>query len=326
LFQWYWYGPMENFTEESGNIQPLVFENPYYEAWTPVMPERSHTIAVSMQNFAPPPIVFIGAGLRGHTSQMQNKSMEIGTFEQRRQNHISHVINAMSKNFTSLGNTPEGLDAWFVKRAASTNRYVKQEDNREVEITSLIDALHILDERFDQKPIQYGGDGLVELSVQDEYKKLSELSSGFMSLLKILQAIISGYGNLTNEADLTKVKGMVFIDEIESHLHSEWQVKIVPTLKRIFSDTTFYVTTHSPLILSQLEEGEAYLLTRGNDGEVVSSVIDSPNKRILVDVLKDAFDVNLNELKRTAMAQSDQSEVKARLLELLRSNKGEDHD
>ncbi|WLI78241.1 AAA family ATPase [Kosakonia sp. H02] len=86
--------------------------------------------------------------------------------------------------------------------------------------------------------------------------------------LKLVQAIVSGYSYFTNETNIQKVKGIVFIDEIESHLHLSWQANIIPLLKKLFPNTTFYITTHSSIVLAQLKEGEAYNLYRDSDGIV----------------------------------------------------------
>src|SRR5438132_1106565 len=42
--------------------------------------------------------------------------------------------------------------------------------------------------------------------------------------------------------------GVVLIDEVDSHLHPEWQRQIGFWLKRHFPKMQFIVTTHSPLI------------------------------------------------------------------------------
>lgn len=49
-------------------------------------------------------------------------------------------------------------------------------------------------------------------------------------------------------------EGIVLIDEIELHMHPQWQRRIVPTLKRIFPNIQFIVTTHSPQVLGELDE------------------------------------------------------------------------
>ncbi|TGO02944.1 hypothetical protein PN36_15570 [Candidatus Thiomargarita nelsonii] len=62
---------------------------------------------------------------------------------------------------------------------------------------------------------------------------------------------------------------MVFIDEIESHIHPKWQSRIISLLKESFPKTTFYIATHSPVIISMAEEGEAYELVK--DGKKVTA-------------------------------------------------------
>lgn len=47
--------------------------------------------------------------------------------------------------------------------------------------------------------------------------------------------------------------GIVMIDEIDLHLHPEWQLKLLPTLSRALPKIQFIVTSHSPLIVGSLE-------------------------------------------------------------------------
>ena len=49
-------------------------------------------------------------------------------------------------------------------------------------------------------------------------------------------------------------RGIVLIDEIELHMHPSWQRKILGVLKHIFPNVQFIITTHSPIILSEVNE------------------------------------------------------------------------
>ncbi len=239
-----------------------------------------------------------------------------GSFEQRQSTLFEEISIALSNNqLKSLG-MQRNIHQWFVERAQSVNPYQRSDDNRKVDIDTVLEALHKIDSRI-EKVLNVDGDGNVFLTIEGQERELSELSSGFISVVKIIQSIISFYSDFTNSTDLLNVKGVVLIDEIESHLHLEWQVKIIPTLKKLFPNTTFYIATHSPLVLSQLEEGEAYLLKRDEDGVVRSQIINSPNTRLLENVLPEAFDIDLNELKRQNMENIDQTKVQQKLLKLL---------
>jgi predicted ATP-binding protein involved in virulence len=50
--------------------------------------------------------------------------------------------------------------------------------------------------------------------------------------------------------------GIVLIDEIDLHLHPNWQRRVVGDLKRTFPKIQFFATTHSEHIIQSLREGE----------------------------------------------------------------------
>jgi len=207
---------------------------------------------------------------------------------------------------------------WIIQRAQSANPYQAKEDNRELEITELLNLLNRIDERVNSEFLEISGSNRVFIKVKNAKTELSELSSGFASILKIMQSIIAGYSYFTNETNIARVKGVVFIDEIESHLHTKWQATIIPTLKRLFPNTTFYITTHSAIVLSQLQHGEAYELYRDKtDGVVKTELIEHPNNAAFVDLLKDAFDIDINKLKLARDNAPQQKNAKKMLSELL---------
>lgn len=263
------------------------------------------------------PIVFLGSQNRGYIAVTQSSgSTAILTLQQRRKRYLESLFNGMKTGFSSL-NMQGNLDAWFVERAQSANPYQKQEDNREIELKTLLKVLHEVDERIDAHFLEISGDARASIKIDHQIRELSQLSSGFSSIIKLFQAIIAGYGYFTNESQLQSVKGVVLIDEIESHLHVGWQSRILPLLLRLFPNTHFIVTSHSPLILAQLSQGSAFRLERGDDGVVGCHSILHPDKAALVDVLREAFDVDLNRLKFERMSPESQQSAKKRLLELM---------
>lgn len=84
-------------------------------------------------------------------------------------------------------------------------------------------------------------------------------------------------------------EGVILIDEIDLHLHPDWQQKVVPALLRTFPNVHFILSTHSPQVLSTvesdniyiLEDGEIYNAPKGTKGAEASRIL----KRVLgVDV------------------------------------------
>lgn len=49
-------------------------------------------------------------------------------------------------------------------------------------------------------------------------------------------------------------KGVVLIDEIDLHLHPSWQTHILNDLRNTFPELQFIVTTHAPLVISQIDD------------------------------------------------------------------------
>ncbi|WP_084349709.1 AAA family ATPase [Moraxella oblonga] len=261
--------------------------------------------------------VFSYVGAKYRSELVDKKYLKQNSQNNLLNSYFSQIIQAIVNDDISELGFNKNIHQWIIDRARFINPYQIERDNSQLAIESVLQCLHKIDSVFDDKFLQINENDNVYLKVNGEVLELSELSSGFLSLVKIIQSIIASFSAFTNEKDLLNVKGVVLIDEIESHLHLEWQVKIIPILKNLFPNTTFYITTHSPLVLSQLNEGEAYLLKRDEDNVVRSHIINSPNTRTLSNVLIDAFGINLNQLKIDNISNINQSKVKNKLLELL---------
>lgn len=301
----------KGFSFTSAQAEPTSFNHPAAVVLDTLYSTFSSQISHNL------PIVFLGAQSRGIVRREQHsKQIIMGSFEQRQKEYFLKILSAMKSDFGSL-NMETGIEDWFVTLARSSNPYQKKEDNRDVEIKTVIRLLHEIDSRIDSEFLEISGDDRVSLMIEGNKRELSQLSSGFTSILKLIQAIISGYGYFTNENNIQRVKGIVLIDEIESHLHLTWQASIIPLLKKLFPNTTFYITTHSSVVLSQLKEGEAYSLYRDSDGTVKTKKITSPNKAALADILKDVFDVDLNQMKLENSSVDEQQKAKESLLNLL---------
>jgi len=91
---------------------------------------------------------------------------------------------------------------------------------------------------------------------------LDALSTGQLALFNMFSTI-ARYGdvaNVNNSVYLENIKGIVVIDEVELHLHSNLQKEILPSLIKLFPKVQFIITTHSPLFLLGMRD------TFGEDG------------------------------------------------------------
>lgn len=56
-------------------------------------------------------------------------------------------------------------------------------------------------------------------------------------------------------------KGVVLVDEIDLHLHPSWQLHILNDLRAAFPEIQFIVTTHAPLVISQIHDCNIYSIS-----------------------------------------------------------------
>lgn len=95
------------------------------------------------------------------------------------------------------------------------------------------------------------------------------LSSGYSSILRIYADLIMRIEmwELTPES----IEGIVFIDEIDAHLHVSLQKQILRFFSNSFPKIQFIVTTHSPFVVSSVTDAVIYDLSSNQQIVDVSS-------------------------------------------------------
>ena len=68
----------------------------------------------------------------------------------------------------------------------------------------------------------------------------------------------------------TELRGVVLIDEIDAHLHTSLQRKIFPFFTRSFPNIQFIVTTHSPFVVTSIDDALIYDISTGQECEDLS--------------------------------------------------------
>ena len=96
------------------------------------------------------------------------------------------------------------------------------------------------------------------------------LSSGFKSIIYLLFSTIKEIEFRFKEQNVLAedFDGIILIDEVEIHLHPEWQEKIITILKDTFPRAQFVVTTHSPHVIQSAEPDQVIALQSNDDGKI----------------------------------------------------------
>jgi hypothetical protein len=98
---------------------------------------------------------------------------------------------------------------------------------------------------------------------------IQQASHGTLSVMAIFGLIYEYLKTLfpkVPEKELTRQPAIVFIDELDAHLHPAWQQKITRLLKENFPNVQFFVTAHSPLVVAGCKEGEVAVLKKQENG------------------------------------------------------------
>ena len=80
--------------------------------------------------------------------------------------------------------------------------------------------------------------------------------------------------------------GVVLIDEIELHLHPQWQAEIIPALRKTFPNLQLVITTHSPIVLSYVDRECVRLIKDFDLVERVSHARGRDPNAVLTDVFE----------------------------------------
>lgn len=166
------------------------------------------------------------------------------------------------------GLSSDDLKSWFISRFYQFSAGNLEDQFRlNFEITKTLFGK--LDGKYSFRTVTRKNEIIVCTALGDEIY-LEYLSSGFKSSLFILMGIIKEIEfrfqkNLLKSVDFD---GIILIDEIELHLHPEWQGRICTILKEIFPKAQFFITTHSPHVVQTAAKDEVIALERV-DSEVL---------------------------------------------------------
>ncbi len=95
---------------------------------------------------------------------------------------------------------------------------------------------------------------------------IGHLSDGYKSLFAMAVDIMREM--LKHWDNLEFAQGIVLVDEIENHLHPRWKLRVMNALRESFPRVQFIASTHDPLCLRGMFEGEVQVLYRDRDGRL----------------------------------------------------------
>ena len=88
---------------------------------------------------------------------------------------------------------------------------------------------------------------------------------------------------------LDDTEGIVLIDEIDLHLHPQWQREVLPTLSQVLPKMQFIVSSHSALVAGSLRPEQVRVLSPGDVGTQVNELHESLQGRSVDQILRSPY-------------------------------------
>jgi hypothetical protein len=131
---------------------------------------------------------------------------------------------------------------------------------------------------------------------------LDHLSSEQANLFNLFATIIryADRNNITKSFTLQEISGIVLVDEIDAHAHSDLQYEVLPKLLKLFPKVQFILTSHSPLFLLGMER------EYGSDG---FQLIEMPNGQSITTERFSEFERSWEIYRRTAAYEKSLQEA-----------------
>ena len=132
--------------------------------------------------------------------------------------------------------------------------------------------------------------------------KMNGIECDFDLLPDGLKSIISWLGDLLmrldrlkweNDTDVLDRNFILFLDEIEVHLHPAWQRKILPEVQKLFKNAQIFVSTHSPFVVNSVDGAWIYKFVKeGNNSKLAQEPFLSEDAKSYQHVLQEVFDIH----------------------------------
>lgn len=174
--------------------------------------------------------------------------------------------NSMHSTNLLINGVNKNIKDWFVNRYVffqiSDSLTIFQQQNFKLskKIFSLLDA------KLTVKTVKPDYEIVLQQNNNEIYFEM--LSDGYKSCVFILLGIIKEVEYRFPEINAIDFNGIIMIDEIDIHLHPQWQAKLVKVLKETFPNAQIIATTHSPSVLQNATTKEIIPLYKDENDDV----------------------------------------------------------
>jgi predicted ATP-binding protein involved in virulence len=140
-------------------------------------------------------------------------------------------------------------------------------------------------------------DNPLAVSIKADGVKLQfdTLPDGLKSIISWIADLLMRMDRLSwnGDTDIFDRRFILFLDEIEVHLHPKWQRKILPVIQKLFTNAQIFVSTHSPFIIGSIDNAWIYKFEKkGAYSQLALPPFLSEDANSYRMILEEIFDIN----------------------------------
>ena len=178
--------------------------------------------------------------------------------------------------------------SWYKTYEDEVRKFDQESDKNLLEAFNRCVTGIIPDDHWQKMAYSFKDDDLIGIFTTPEGKSerllFSQLSDGYRNVIGMVADIAYRCIKLNphlGDKVVMETPGIVLIDEIDLHLHPNWQRRIINDLKTIFPMIQFVATTHSPFIVQSLKSDEVWNLDKIMDISPNNLPIDTVTTEIM---------------------------------------------
>ncbi len=131
------------------------------------------------------------------------------------------------------------------------------------------------------------------IKIENQNLELNSLPDGLKSMIAWIGDLLMRLDRIFWESNtpILERNFILFLDEIEVHLHPAWQRKILPVVQKLFPNAQIFISTHSPFVVGSVDNAWVYKLEGENGTARVTDVSLSSASKSYQVILDEVFDI-----------------------------------
>jgi predicted ATP-binding protein involved in virulence len=214
---------------------------------------------------------------------------------------VTHKKNSLyqSLEFVKEPNFAFNIDNWI--SSSLLRRSYAQMEGLKHKAHNYTDTIHRLEKAIGEitgYEVKFKLDKFLKNPViwyNDTEHDLDVLPDGLKSIISWLADLCMRLEDLmwVNDMPIFDRNIILFLDEIEVHLHIEWQRKILPVIQKLLPNAQVFISTHSPFVVNSVDDAWIYNLAieKNNHAKVAHIELSEDGKSISY-MLRQIFGVN----------------------------------